>query len=323
MLEPVRADRLVAALLVLQARGRVTVADLAHELEISERTARRDLEALALAGVPVYPQRGRGGGWSLVGGARTDLSGLTADEARALLLVAGPAAATPAVKTALRKLIRALPEPFRAEADAAASAVVVDASAWDRRGRPPPTHLAALQRATIEGRVVRLGYAGRDREPSERLVHPLGLVAKGAVWYLAGDTADGLRTFRVDRVRSVELTDEPVKRPLDFDLEQHWAETLATLDDRRLTARAVARVDAEMIGVLRSTFGTRLSVGERTPGGRVRVEVRGHSDGVLGSELAGFADHLEVEGPAAVRAHLAALGEALVRSYGATAGRSR
>jgi predicted DNA-binding transcriptional regulator YafY len=91
----VRADRLVAALLVLQAKGRITAAELARELEISERTARRDLEALALAGIPVYSQPGRGGGWELVGGARTDLSGLTADEARALFLIAGPSGASP------------------------------------------------------------------------------------------------------------------------------------------------------------------------------------------------------------------------------------
>src|SRR5512144_2314066 len=110
-----RADRLVAVLLILQARGRVTAAELAEELEVSERTARRDLEALAMSGVPVYSQAGRNGGWSLIGGARTDLSGLTADEARTLFLVAGPAsAATPEVKAALRKLIRALPETFRA-----------------------------------------------------------------------------------------------------------------------------------------------------------------------------------------------------------------
>ena len=88
----VRADRLVAVLLILQARGRVTAAELAQELEISERTARRDLEGLAMAGIPVYSQAGRGGGWSLLGGARTDLSGLTAAEARTLFLVAGPSA---------------------------------------------------------------------------------------------------------------------------------------------------------------------------------------------------------------------------------------
>ena len=186
-----RADRLVATLLVLQARGRVTAAELAQELEVSERTARRDLEALGMAGVPVYSQPGRGGGWSLVGGARTDLSGLTAPEARALFLVAGPSAATPAVKTALRKLVRALPEGFRASAEAAASAVLVDSAQWDRTSALPPKHLDALQEAIANGVQIELGYAGRDRAESERTVHPLGLVAKGGVWYLVGATDSG------------------------------------------------------------------------------------------------------------------------------------
>ena len=123
--ERMRADRLVAILLMLQRREQVTATEVAHELEVSERTARRDLEALSVAGIPVYSLPGRGGGWRLLGGARTDLSGLTAGEARALFLVAGPAStATPAVKAALRKLVRALPEPFREQAEAAATSVV-------------------------------------------------------------------------------------------------------------------------------------------------------------------------------------------------------
>src|SRR5436189_4732855 len=109
-----RADGLVATLLLMQARGRVTAAELAEELEISVATARRDLEALSAAGVPVYPQPGRGGGWSLVGGARTDLSGLTAPEVQALFLLVGPAASvSPRAKAALRKLVRALHVPRR------------------------------------------------------------------------------------------------------------------------------------------------------------------------------------------------------------------
>ena len=195
-----RADRLVALLLFLQQRQRVTAAEVAEELEISERTARRDLEALCIAGLPVYSQRGRGGGWRLLGGGRTDLSGLTASEARALFLVAGPASeATPELKAALRKLVRALPETFRSSAEAAASTVVLDPQAWGSR-RPvsrPPVHLGALQEATAEGRQVRLGYADRSGRASLRVVHPLGLVHKGATWYLVAGTDDGMRTFRV------------------------------------------------------------------------------------------------------------------------------
>src|SRR5512144_1552356 len=129
-----RADRLVAVLLILQARGRVTAAEIAEELEVSERTARRDLEALAMAGIPVYPQAGRGGGWSLVGGARTDLSGLSATEAQALFLLVGPAAAVSGqAKAALRKLVQALPQTFRADAEAAARATMIDATRWGER----------------------------------------------------------------------------------------------------------------------------------------------------------------------------------------------
>src|SRR6478735_5554257 len=134
-----RADRLVATLLLMQSRGRVTAAEVADELEVSVATARRDLEALSAAGVPVYPQAGRGGGWSLVGGARTDLSGLTSTEAQALFLLAGPAASVaPEIRSALRKLVQALPGTFRADAEAAARAVVVDPAGWGEAARALP-----------------------------------------------------------------------------------------------------------------------------------------------------------------------------------------
>jgi len=134
-----RADRLVATLLFLQARGRVTASEVAAELEVSVKTARRDLEALQIAGIPVYSLAGRGGGWEHVGGARTDHSGLTAAEARTLFQVAGPSSAvTPEAKAALRKLVRALPETFRAQAEKAASAIVLDPARWG--GKAPLPH---------------------------------------------------------------------------------------------------------------------------------------------------------------------------------------
>src|SRR5689334_14042754 len=154
-----RADRLVAALLLMQARGRVTAAGLAAELEVSVATARRDLEALSAAGIPVYPQPGRGGGWSLIGGARTDLSGLSATEAQALFLLAGPAAASSdAARAALRKLVRALPRTFRADAEAAASATMIDPTGWGERDRHRPELAGVLQAAVIRRRKVRLTY---------------------------------------------------------------------------------------------------------------------------------------------------------------------
>jgi predicted DNA-binding transcriptional regulator YafY len=311
-----RADRLVAELLILQARGRVTAAELADELEISERTARRDLEALSVAGVPVYAQVGRGGGWSLVGGARTDLSGLTAAEARTLFLVAGPSAsATPEVKAALRKLVRALPEPFRATAEAAASAVVLDPTTWDRTHVPTPQHLDVLQQAVVDGVRIRLTYAGRDRPVTERTVHPLGLVAKASVWYLVAGTDAGLRTFRVGRIRSVDVTDLPVERPDGFDLEQTWRSIVDALDERREWFRAEGLADPKAIGWLHATFGKRITIREPMHDGRVEVEIRSWSARALAVELASFAPMVEVTSPAEARAELARIGESLVRIY--------
>src|SRR3954462_14320315 len=145
-----RADRLVAILMLLQTRGQVTAAEVAAELEVSKRTARRDLDALGMAGLPIYSMQGRNGGWRLAGGGRTDLSGLNAAEARALFLVAGPSSsATPEVRAALRKLVRAPPEPLRNSAEAASTAVVVDPNGWDgptTRQHATPRHLDAVQR---------------------------------------------------------------------------------------------------------------------------------------------------------------------------------
>ena len=312
-----RADRLVATLLLLQSRGQVTAAEVAAELEVSVKTARRDLEALSIAGIPVYSQPGRNGGWSLLGGARTDLSGLTATEARTLFLVAGPSSAiTPEAKAALRKLVRALPETFRAEAEKAASAIVLDPAGWGGRKPSTPPHLEALQQAVIDGVQVRLGYTDAKGSTSERTVHPLGLVAKGNTWYLVGDTPAGRRTFRVWRVQSVELTGEAAVRPPDFDLSRAWEEIVSTLDERRglLTVTALARGD--LVRWLRVQFGTRLTVGESDEDGRVRVELGfppTHDDPAR--ELAGFADGIEVLDPPEVRARLAEIGGALVSTY--------
>ncbi len=316
-----RADRLVAALLVLQSKGRVTAAGLARELEVSERTARRDLEGLALAGVPVYSQPGRGGGWELVGGAKTDLSGLTADETRALFLIAGPDAATPQVRAALRKLVRALPATFRSQAEAAAGAVMRDASGWDHAEPTTPIYLEALQRAVIEGVQIELGYRRRDGEVSERTVHPLGLVVKNGTWYLVGGTAAGQRTFRVSRVRSVTATERPVERPDDFDLSRAWQSIVTHVDAQRTPVTVQLRTDEVILDVLRYIFGNRVGAASVDGSGRVLVEVRTQSELMMARQLAGFADAIEVLSPASVRNHLADIGRGLVRRHAPRAAR--
>lgn len=314
-----RADRLLSVLLLLQSRGTVTAAEVAEELEVSERTARRDLEALAMAGVPVYSRQGRGGGWQLVGGARTDLTGLTADEARALFLVAGPASeATPQVKAALRKLVQALPEPFRPSAEAASAAVVIDPNGWGHGAageRPAPPHLADLQRAVIEGDQVDLGYVDRTRAATTRRVHPLGLAAKRQVWYLVANTENGMRTFRVDRVTAVEPTGRPVVRPDGFDLAEAWRMVTTELDQRWAAITARGTADPEVVGTMRMVLGSRLRIGPLTPEGRVEVEIEGPAPYPLAAELAGWGAGLDLHEPAEMRDHLAEIGAQLVATY--------
>jgi predicted DNA-binding transcriptional regulator YafY len=311
-----RADRLVAALLVLQARGQVTAEELALELEVSSRTARRDLEGLAMAGIPVYSQPGRGGGWRLLGGSRTDLSGLTAAEARTLFLVAGPSAATPEVKAALRKLVQALPSSFRSEAESAAGAVVLDPSNWDHGQLPPPRHLDALQQAVIDAVQVKLGYGRRDGRRSERIVHPLGLVVKNQVWYLVAGTAAGQRTFRVSRVLSVERTGDAVQRPPGFDLAAAWRAIVTSLDERRAPVTVHVRADAETLDILGYIFGTRLVKGPVGADGRIEAEIRGHSEEAVARQLAGLGGRFDVLSPPGVQLHLAAIGRALTAHHG-------
>ena len=313
----VRADRLVATLLFLQSRGRVTAAEVAEELEVSERTARRDLEALAMAGIPVYSQAGRGGGWSLVGGARTDLSGLTAAEARTLFLVAGPSSSvTPEAKAALRKLVQALPETFRAEAEAAASAIVLDPARW---GRHRAAAAAPPRRAAAGRRGRRAGAAGlrRPRARRDRAHRPPARPRRqGHVWYLVADTEAGQRTFRVCRVRSVELTDRPAERPAGFDLAETWQSVVATVDERRSWYRVTVRAPLWALPMLRAQFGgVRELEGDGAEADRVDVELGGASAAMMAEQLAGWGHHLEVVGPEEVRRRLAEIGAALVARY--------
>jgi predicted DNA-binding transcriptional regulator YafY len=309
---------------MLQRNGQITARELAAELEVSEKTARRDLEALGAAGFPVYSQAGRGGGWRLLGEARTDLSGLTADETRALFVVAGAsAAATPDVRAALRKLVRALPATFRDEAEAAASAVVVDPTAWGAT-RPivRPDLLPELERAVIERRQVVLGYRDRSDQSTERTVHPLGLVSKGNVWYLLAHTEAGLRTFRIGRVRSAVVTDLPAVRPADFDLADAWRSVVAHVRELRTQTRVSVRLDHRHVWPLRAQFGDDLSLielaGDRDDADdRVTAIIGGPSVERIAEHLAGWGAAIEVLDPPAVREHLVTIARQLLARYAA------
>lgn len=319
-----RADRLVAILLLLQTHGQLTAADLAERLETSERTIRRDLDALGAAGVPVYAQRGRGGGWALLGGHRLNLSGLTTAEAEALFLVAGPERLSElgvdaGVRSALRKLVAALPAPLRDHASAAHSAVHVDPARWGRSAAQPPRHLDTLRQAVIAGRQVELLYAKPRGAPTERRVHPYGLVAKAGTWYLIAGTRAGLRTFRVSRVRDVTACDEPVDRPEDFDLAAAWDAIVEQFPGTVGTFAVELHVAPDAVQWVRAALGewARLTpVGEPDHDGRQRFRAHFPNAGVAASNLVSFGDRVVVLAPSEVRVALARIGRDLLERYG-------
>ncbi|MCW2289032.1 putative DNA-binding transcriptional regulator YafY [Leucobacter luti] len=324
-----KSDRLVAILLMLQRREQVTAAEVAKELEVSERTARRDLDALGMAGIPIYSIQGRSGGWRLLGGGRTDLSGLTASEARALFQAAGPTAAAQGassdVKAALRKLVRALPETFRTQAEAAAASLIVDSQPWGGDGSvsAPPPFLDILQDAVIRGVQAQLRYVDSAGKESERRVHPLGLVVKGARWYLVAHTETGRRTFRLDRVISVVPSDAPVHRGDDFDLTQSWRDLTAEAERRRGVVEVHAKCAPEGLSFLQTAVGDNLEIGPVAGDGRIPVVIRAPSEYGIAGHLAGLVEWLEITSPQAVRTHLAMIGAALTTRYTEPAGETR
>lgn len=312
-----RADRLVALLLFMQARGRVTAIEVAAELEVSIATARRDLDALSTAGVPVYSQPGRGGGWSLVGGARTDLTGLTSTEAKALFLLAGPAATvSPAVQSALRKLVHALPDTFRADAEAASDAVLIDTTPWGQWAKTRPPLVEVLQDAVISRRKVSLQYENRAGEQTQRLIDPWGLIAKNDVWYLIAGTDDGERTFRVDRIIAATPTDAVADRPADLALQRRWELVVDEVEERRSLIWATVLIPTRVLPVLRNQFGRHCEVVDILDDGRSRARIAAHMPLSIAESIAGWGSTVEVLEPESVRTELARLGSELVAQYG-------
>ncbi|MEM9038154.1 MAG: WYL domain-containing protein [Actinomycetota bacterium] len=317
-----RADRLVATLLLLQARGTVTAREVADELEISERTARRDLDALAVAGIPVFSRRGRGGGWQLIGGASTDLTGLRSAEARALVTMATAAGqATPESAQAFAKLTQALPEPIRDEARSLISSMLSDDRPW---GNPnsllseePREHwLEPLQLAVLEHRCVDLGYRNPRTGGSRRIVEPLGLVAKRGAWYLVAGTAAGQRTFRIDRITTVDVLDDRFEPAADFDLRAAWDEITAGYVERNRHLLVRAVVDDTALANLRS-LGVEVTPHEPADDGRTWVTIGAVHAEALAAQIAGMMRAIElVDPPAELTERLAEHGTELLCRFG-------
>ncbi|GAB2952078.1 helix-turn-helix transcriptional regulator [Nonomuraea fastidiosa] len=229
-----RADRLVALVLLLRRHGRMTATALARELEVSTRTVLRDIEALSAAGVPVYAERGRHGGFALLPGFRTELTGLNRDEALALLVAGSRRGAQAfglgsALASAMLKVVDALPDGHRDTAAGAAERLLIEPETdlLARRmpmDEVPDAVMAAVLGAVFAGRRLRLHYATPGREPSWRTVDPIGLVTVRGRGYLLAIRSGEDRTYRLSRVLAAEELDEPAERPERVDLDRAWQE---------------------------------------------------------------------------------------------------
>ena len=226
-----RADRMLSILLLLQLYGRLTARELAQRLEISERTIQRDMEALSAAGVLVVAERGQGGGWYLVDGYETKLTGLKAEEIQALFL-ANPArllqdlGLNRAAEAAMLKLLVALPSLQRQVAESMQQRIHIDVTGW-RPAKEDASCLSTILQAIWQERKLRVTYRRGDSKLVERLLEPLGVVAKGSIWYLVAVADEDIRTYRVSRLQHAVVTDEPFTRPDAFDLANYWEESKA------------------------------------------------------------------------------------------------
>ena len=264
-----RADRLVSILLWLQVRGQTSTAELARRLEVSERTILRDMDALTTAGIPVQSVLGRNGGWRLPEEYRTSPRWLSADEVGALAVLSPPAilealGIDQEARSAWLKLQAAMPAAHRNRLRHLRDRIHVDTGTWQPTGERFDW-LTLLFHAVQEERMLWIRYVRADGTSSERIVAPLGLVAKGATWYLVGSVEDQLRTYRVSRIDAATIRAEPVTRPPVFDLAAYWESSKAALRERVPTFQVTVRIAEAALPQLRARAKWGRVVGTEEP----------------------------------------------------------
>jgi predicted DNA-binding transcriptional regulator YafY len=322
----VSASRLLSVLLLLQSRGRLSAQGIADEVGVSVRTAYRDLARLQAAGVPVYAEPGRGGGYQLLDGYRTRLTGMSEGEARALFFAGlpGPAAdlgLAAEVTTARLKLLAALPTQLREEAARTAAVFHLDAPGWYREPEQAP-YLPLFVDAVLTRRAVDVRYR-RWRAPQEvnRRLRPYGLVLKSGIWYLVAAAEKGIATYRVAQVLDAVLCDERFDQPQGFDLGAYWVSYLDEFQARRYTGEATIRLsprgrrrlpDNVPPEVVRAVDSTATAVGDN---GWVEAVIPTEGTEHACGELLRLGADVEVVAPAELRQAMAATVEVLARAY--------
>jgi len=319
----VRASRLVSVLLLLQARGQLTAGELASELEVSERTIHRDVEALSASGVPIYAERGAHGGIRLVDGYRTRLTGMTGEEAEALFLAGmpGPAAELglgTVVAGAQLKVLASLPPELRVRASRLVERFHLDAGDWFRRSQPVP-HLGALSDAVWSATRIAIDY-DRGEGPTHRLIEPLGLVLKAGTWYVVAAVDGQYRTYRVSRVVNAQPTEDRFDRPDGFDLARYWAESSEAYERDVARIEVTVRVRPDRLDIFRDAVGNATVeaaeyLSDPDPDGWLRLRVRLDWPDEAPLTLLRAGPWTEVLAPPEVRTRLASAARAIFARY--------
>jgi predicted DNA-binding transcriptional regulator YafY len=316
-----RADRLLSILLLLQVHRRVTARELSRRMEVSERTILRDMEALSSAGVPVWSERGVGGGWSLVDGYQTRLTGLTTAEIQSLFLarptsVLADLGLQQEADAALLKLQASLPAASRRQADFARKRVLIDSRGWHDPGESI-AWLPVLLDALWRERRLRFVYQRVSCDPAERTGDPLGLVAKGNTWYLVARIEGEPRTYRVSRIRDAGIIDEPADEPAQqaaFDLAQYWHRSIAEFRERLPRYYATFLVRPEVMQWVRYR-GWRVEE-ETAEADRVRVRLRFDVEAEALQFALSFGADVEAVEPFDLRAKVVESARGILTVYG-------
>jgi predicted DNA-binding transcriptional regulator YafY len=316
-----RADRLISIVLLLQANGRMTAETLASRLEVSQRTILRDMDALSSAGVPVVAERGTGGGWRLIDGYETKLTGLTPAEIRSLFLARPPALLAElgikeAADAAWLKLRAALPVGVREQAEFVRQRLLIDSRNW-RDAAESLTSLPVLLESLWSGQRLKFRYEKADGESSEREVDPLGLVARANRWYLVASRGDEQRTYRVSRIHSAEILTQRSDRPKDFDLAAYWEASTNRFREH------LPRYDATFLvtqHILPWVCYRPWRILERAPAGdRFRVSLRFDAPEEARQFALAHGAELEVLEPRELREHVIATAQAVLSAYAVAA----
>ncbi|MCH5584073.1 YafY family transcriptional regulator [Shimazuella sp. AN120528] len=317
-----RGDRLISILLLLQSQGQMTARELAERLEVSERTIYRDMEALSGTGIPVFAERGKNGGWSLLEGYQTNLTGLKESEIQALLVspsvqLLDDLGLTHSSHEARNKLIASLPFRYRESANEVWNRIHVDTSTW-RQQREKIESFEVLKNAIWKENKLELHYQRADGKTSILLVKPLGLVAKGNRWYfIASKDNDEIRTYRASRIQAAKPVKETFERPKDFDLAGYWRDAVKDFVENLPKYEVRVAVSPSILPRLTFTdrFVQMVEREDRNEDGWISVKLSFNTEEEAKGYILGFANQMKVLEPRELHDKIVEMAEAVVAFY--------